>query len=420
MKENSKTNIRKVNETDVNFLFNLRNRPDVYKYFKNPREVKYEEHINWISPILNNQKKDVYLYIILYGHERVGQIRFDLLNELNKPAEVSISVLSEYRGKGIATSALKQILDIIKEGGIKKIIAEVKEQNQYSIRFFKEAGFEEKTQEGGYKIFEYDFKMKRKIKIGLGIRTFESHLIDEAYKYFEQGLIDFVEIIIRTKNSDLDDAFLDFNKYSQIPYVFHGPYAGDDVNLANPDKEKWNLQAISKAINFIKKLKGQRIILHLGYEENERCSPMQTIKIIKQLSKDFKILSENNPFFGENWEKMYFSKPGELNQLIPNYCGLCLDFTHAYTVAKNLNINPNELFEKFLSYNAKHFHVNGGRKQDKQEFPIHLKESDFDLKTILSIVNQSEAKTITIETNRKSKESLQENLEDINFLRGIK
>ena len=57
----NKTTLRKVNQSDINFLFNLRNQEDVYKYFKNPKKVEYEEHIDWITPIINQERQEIYL-----------------------------------------------------------------------------------------------------------------------------------------------------------------------------------------------------------------------------------------------------------------------------------------------------------------------------------------------------------------------
>jgi len=155
MEENSDISIRKADESDIEFLFNLRNRPDVFKYFKSPRKVEYDEHVKWITPIINNQRPEVYLYVILCNNERVGQVRFDLLD---KTAEISISVLLDYRGKGIADSALKQGIDIMKEKGIEKVSAEVEKENLNSIKFFKRVGFNEIKENKEYRIFEYNLK----------------------------------------------------------------------------------------------------------------------------------------------------------------------------------------------------------------------------------------------------------------------
>ncbi len=150
--------IEKADKFDIGFLFDLRNQPDVYKYFKSPRKVEYNDHIKWINPLINNQRQDIYLWVILYDDNKVGQVRFDLLEEIEKVAEISISVLSRYRGKGIASYALKQGIERIKKKGIEKLIAEIHIKNLSSLNLFQNFGFIETKQEGEFKIFDYELK----------------------------------------------------------------------------------------------------------------------------------------------------------------------------------------------------------------------------------------------------------------------
>jgi len=158
MDKNYDVRIKKADKFDIRFLFNLRNQSDVYKYFKSPKKVEYEGHIKWIRSRINNQRQDIYLYVILCDNKKVGQVRFDLSEEMVKVAEISISVLSKYREKRIASSALKQGIEKIKKKGIEKIIAEIHINNIPSLNFFKNFGFIETKQEGEYKIFDYELK----------------------------------------------------------------------------------------------------------------------------------------------------------------------------------------------------------------------------------------------------------------------
>jgi len=137
--------LRKANFSDIEFLWYLRNRPDVYKYFKDGRVVSWQEHINWITPIiLGKSPKDV--LIIQGGGQPVGQVRFD-----RKNFDFSISVLKEFRGKGIAASALAlAIKQIKKEKKAKKMIAEIHKKNIPSIKLFKKTGFKLETKKGNW------------------------------------------------------------------------------------------------------------------------------------------------------------------------------------------------------------------------------------------------------------------------------
>jgi len=71
-----KISLRKATFSDIEFLWYLRNQPDVYQYSRGAQPIEWKEHINWIIPILLSQEeKD--LFIIQCGLLPVGQIRFD-------------------------------------------------------------------------------------------------------------------------------------------------------------------------------------------------------------------------------------------------------------------------------------------------------------------------------------------------------
>lgn len=152
-KENIDVKIREVNESDIEFLWYLRNLPETYRYSRNSRKVAYEEHLNWIMPILMGEKENVNLYVILCDGKRAGQVRFDLLEK--QVAEVSISIFSKYWGKGVALSGMKQGMEIMKNKDIRKFIAEVKKENIGSLHFFTKAGFKSFKEDKDYQYFNY-------------------------------------------------------------------------------------------------------------------------------------------------------------------------------------------------------------------------------------------------------------------------
>ena len=68
--------LRKADFKDIEFLWYLRNQAEVFKYFKNNKPVKWQEHLNWIMPImLGFSNKE--LYVIEYDNQLAGQIRID-------------------------------------------------------------------------------------------------------------------------------------------------------------------------------------------------------------------------------------------------------------------------------------------------------------------------------------------------------
>ena len=155
MKRYSKISLEKASFSDIEFLWYLRSQPDTYKYFRINRAVSWEEHIDWVLPILlGADKKD--LYIIKTLKKPIGQIRFEH-QELNK-VKVSISILKEFHGKSIATKSLDlAIKRASQQKKMKYLVAEVHKKNLPSIKLFEKLGFKLKAKKENW--FKYALKL---------------------------------------------------------------------------------------------------------------------------------------------------------------------------------------------------------------------------------------------------------------------
>lgn len=133
-----KIDLRKAQFYDIPFLWYVRNQKDVYQYFKTPAPVSWEKHIEWIIPILLSLSQKE-LYVITREKSPAGQLRFDYDGE---SAEISISLLKELRGKGIASNVLKKaIAKVRREKIVNRLLAEIHIQNSASIGLFTKFGF---------------------------------------------------------------------------------------------------------------------------------------------------------------------------------------------------------------------------------------------------------------------------------------
>lgn len=141
------TTLKKADLSDTPFLWYLRNQPEVYRYFKHPKPVTWEEHINWTIPVLLELVLKE-LYVIRYGTLPVGQLRFDYEGE---EIEVSISLVKEFRGKGIASKALaKGIAKMKRAKKVRQLIAEIYRENAASVSLFEKHGFTYQKTKGDY------------------------------------------------------------------------------------------------------------------------------------------------------------------------------------------------------------------------------------------------------------------------------
>lgn len=75
-------------------------------------------------------------------HKGIGQVD-------NQTPELSISLFKEYRGKGIGTHLMKEMLGLLKAKGYPQASLSV-QKNNYAINLYKKLGFKviQKDQEG--------------------------------------------------------------------------------------------------------------------------------------------------------------------------------------------------------------------------------------------------------------------------------
>lgn len=138
--QKTSTSLRKAEVIDIEFLWYLRNQPDVYQYARVSGPVLWEEHVGWISPLLLGLK-DRELFVIQEDSLPVGQVRLDYEDDREK-AEISISLLKEFRGKGIASAVLDMVIQDLSQRrkGI-TLIAEIHRNNAGSIALFEKFHF---------------------------------------------------------------------------------------------------------------------------------------------------------------------------------------------------------------------------------------------------------------------------------------
>lgn len=139
MKSLAKISLRKAVLSDSEFLWHLRNQPDVYKYAKNNRPVEWKEHSDWFASVVAGTVAKE-LFIIEKSRKPIGQIRFDFLD--GNETKISVSVLPESRGQGAATAALREAVRILKntqKAGT--VVADIHKDNIASQNLFKKLNF---------------------------------------------------------------------------------------------------------------------------------------------------------------------------------------------------------------------------------------------------------------------------------------
>lgn len=102
-----------------------------------------KDALEYITAMLNADKNDVFAFAVTVDGMLVGSIgAFRQSNIHSKTAELGYYIGEEFWGKGIATSAVRQVVDFVFENSdIVRIYAEPFARNKGSCRVLEKAGF---------------------------------------------------------------------------------------------------------------------------------------------------------------------------------------------------------------------------------------------------------------------------------------
>ena len=145
--------LRKASLEDAFCLFNWKNDPENLKNSHSHNPVVWEDHMNWLEMLLKNP--DRILWVLEEEGTPVGQLRFDIqLVKLRqrywKQAEISYSVASQSRGKGIGKYLLQMAEMEAKRLEIDLLYGEVLAHNEASRKLFQSLKYVEKREESFY------------------------------------------------------------------------------------------------------------------------------------------------------------------------------------------------------------------------------------------------------------------------------
>ncbi len=140
MNSNEKTlRLRNVIQEDCELLWEWANDSTVRTASFSSNSILWEDHLKWFSNKLNSS--NCYHFIAVNKLDQpIGQIRFDIDEELQ--SVVSISLASKQRGQGYGKLMLQMaIAELFQHVAVNHIQALIKPDNVASIRLFESVGF---------------------------------------------------------------------------------------------------------------------------------------------------------------------------------------------------------------------------------------------------------------------------------------
>jgi len=131
--------LRKGTLNDAGMMLDWRNSEEVRHCSLNKKIISAEEHINWLTKVLNDNK--IFLLIAECDSKPIGVLRYDVIDST---ALVSIYLRPGESSKGLGSSILQFGANWLQQNisNIDRIEAKIISDNIASIKAFEKAGFE--------------------------------------------------------------------------------------------------------------------------------------------------------------------------------------------------------------------------------------------------------------------------------------
>ena len=148
--------LRPLKVSDLNFLFEVENNTDNWKYGTENKQYTKEELTNYIA----NAKQDIatagqFRFVIDLENIPIGFI--DLFDYTANSAGVGVIIAKNYRRRGFAKEVLKLLIDYATNTlKIEKLHCNIQKDNFASINLFTSCGFEldENKEETNYYVLQ--------------------------------------------------------------------------------------------------------------------------------------------------------------------------------------------------------------------------------------------------------------------------
>ena len=252
-------------------------------------------------------------------------------------------------------------------------------------------------------------------KLGLKLWSTNNNYIQESIKLYDSKIYDYIELFI------VPESYKSYSSIWQnlnIPFIIHAPHYAFGLNLAKKEIEKINLRLARETIKFSNDLNSKTIIFHPGMEGNI----IETIRQLKFINNP-QIIIENKPYyalpkFGNGKLICNGYSPNDIEKIIGETgLGFCFDIGHAICAANAQKINPLKYIEQFLKLNPKMYHISDGNFDGVHDEHKNLGCGTFPLKKLLDFLSKDSI--ISIETEKSSKENLEDFENDVIYLKNL-
>jgi deoxyribonuclease-4 len=247
------------------------------------------------------------------------------------------------------------------------------------------------------------------MKIGLKLWSSNTDMISKAVELISSGIFHYIELmpVPRTEPSL-------FQEYD-VPYILHVTSEKFNFNIADDKLFDYNMRIIKENIEWTNNLDAKYMILHPGFGDlNEALAFLSRID-------DERIIIENFPRIGiNNEEDLLGYSVNQVELLMGEKFGFCLDFGHAVKAAISLKKNYKDFILDLVKLEPNMFHLSDGDLVTEKDQHLNLEEGNYDLNFLMNCVisgKHGHSKHVTLETPRMNLNSFDEDLDNVNRLK---
>jgi RimJ/RimL family protein N-acetyltransferase len=124
----------------VQFVYEVRNDPEVLANLHNNTAFSYEDTIAWLQSIRPKSSRWIAMD---ENNNKLGVVRLDNIDRKNGNCYVGLDIHKDYRGKKLAVSIYKSLLNqLFDDYNMHVVYLEVLETNQRAIKLYNKLGFQ--------------------------------------------------------------------------------------------------------------------------------------------------------------------------------------------------------------------------------------------------------------------------------------
>jgi deoxyribonuclease-4 len=250
-----------------------------------------------------------------------------------------------------------------------------------------------------------------KFSCGLKLWSTNSAYVSGAGDLLRRGVYQYIELFAVPGTFGEIAVWTALRREAGARFVIHAAHYMAGMNLADPARKENNKVLAGEAFRFADALGAEKVIFHPGVNGRDEEAAEQLAAL-----RDPRRLVENKPYAGIEPGIICAGYSPAGIKLIKEAAGagFCFDVGHALAAAASLGQEEAGWLEQFFALEPAMYHVADGQRGSAHDGHLHLGEGNYDFRAILPKL--PDGAMITLETNKKFKDRLDDCEADVRFL----